>query len=278
MGSVLVIARKEFGDLLSSRIIIVTMAVYLLLVSYSVYGFYMDASANRSMSLLGSTVGSILYVLTGYGSIIGVVIGVVSISKERSNSALNVLVSKPLYRDTIINGKLIGSVLFLACMFCLVIAFYTSGLFLLCGSTIAQWAFDYVIRLPVAFFISLVYVMIFMSLAMFISTLIKDQAFATIMSVIAWDLIEFIRNAAFADNLAWLLTRVFSWDYNSVNHWIGELSPGTIIFWISNNRFFEPELQVMNVPPMEVEVAKLLVFLVAAVVVCYIGFVRSDVS
>ncbi|AFC99479.1 hypothetical protein Mtc_0715 [Methanocella conradii HZ254] len=276
MRNVSIIARKEFRDLLSNRIVIVTMAVYLLLIAYSVYGFYVDASSNKIVNFYGATVGHILYVLTDYGAILGIVIGVVSISKERSNSALNVLISKPLYRDTIINGKLIGSALFLAAMFCLVIAFYTSGLFLLCGNMISTLIFDYLIRLPVAFLVSLIYVMFYLSIAMLISIIIKDQAFATIISVIVWALLGFIRNASFADNLAAIIVKIFPGNVQGYINFIAGFSPETMRFWISNSNFFDPEFYG-SVPPIETAVFRLLIYLVVAIVVCYIGFVRSDV-
>lgn len=276
MGNVLIIARKELGDLLSNRIIIVTMAVYILLIAYNIYGFYMGTSNPRVVNFYGATMSSVLYVLTDYGSILGIVIGVVSISKERNTNALNVLVSKPLYRDTIINGKLIGSVLFLVTMFCLITAFYTSGLFLLCGNMILQWLPDYLTRLPVALFISLIYVMFYLSIAMFISIIIKDQAFATIISIIVWALMGFIRNASFADNLAAIIVKIFPGNVQGYINFIAGFSPETMRFWISNSNFFDPEFYG-NVPPIEIAVFRLLIYLVVAIVVCYIGFVRSDV-
>ncbi len=278
MGNVLIIARKEFGDLLSNRIIIVTMAVYLLLIAYNIYGFYMDTSNPHVVNFYGATMGRILYVLTDYGSILGIVIGVVSISKERSTNALNVLVPKPLYRDTIINGKLLGSALFLVTMFCLVTAFFTSGLFLFCGNMIMQWLPDYLTRLPVALFVSLVYVMFFLAIAMFISIIIKDQAFATITSVIVWALMGFIRNASFADTLAAIIVKIFPGNVqNNIVNFIAGFSPETMRLWISSSNFFNPEFYG-NVPPIETAVFRLIIYLVVAVVVCYIGFVRSDVS
>lgn len=236
----------------------------------------MDTSNPRVVNFYGATMSSVLYVLTDYGSILGIVIGVVSISKERNTNALNVLVSKPLYRDTIINGKLIGSVLFLVTMFCLITAFYTSGLFLLCGNMILQWLPDYLTRLPVALFISLIYVMFYLSIAMFISIIIKDQAFATIISIIVWALMGFIRNASFADNLAAIIVKIFPGNVQGYINFIAGFSPETMRFWISNSNFFDPEFYG-NVPPIETAVFRLLIYLVVAIVVCYIGFVRSDV-
>lgn len=44
------------------------------------------------------------------GTIIGIMIGFSTISSEKFGKALNILVTKPLYRDTIINGKIIACI------------------------------------------------------------------------------------------------------------------------------------------------------------------------
>lgn len=274
MENVFIIAKKEFGDLLSNKIIMVTIAVYLLLISFNLYDFYSAAIAHRVINFYGATIGSILYVLIEYGAILAIVIGVISISNERYNNALNVLVSKPLYRDTIINGKLIGSLCFVACIFSMVIAFYTLGLFLLFGNMIATMVLDYFIRVPVTFFVSIVYVSIFLSLAMFISIIVKDQAFSMITSIIVWSLLCLTRDALFVGNMALL----FPGNLESNANMIAGFSPLTMIYHIGNSEFFNPGFSpISGKISIEIEVFKLIIYLAIATAVCYIGFVRSDV-
>lgn len=274
-NNMLVIAKKEFGDLLGSKLVIITIAVFLILVIFSINDFYNGASEGKILNFYGAATGSILYVLIEYGAIMGIIIGVTSVSNERRNNALNVLVVKPLYRDTIINGKLIGSLCALACIFGLVIAFYTAGLLLVSGSMMVPVLFDYMIRLPFEFVLAIIYVMIFLSLAMFISIMVKDYAVSIITGLITWSLLLFIQNANFAANIASL----FPGDYDSNVSLITDFSPHTMIYLIGNSKFFDQSINLIaGLDSMSFQVVGLMVYLVVAVIICYIAFVRRDIQ
>jgi ABC-2 type transport system permease protein len=274
-NNMLVIAKKEFGDLLGSKMIIITIAVFLILVVFSINDFYSGASTGKILNFYSAATGSILYVLIGYGAIVGIIIGVTSVSNERRNHALNVLISKPLYRDTIINGKLLGSICALACIFGLIIAFYTAGLLLVCGGMIAPILFDYAIRLPFELILAIIYVMIFLSLAMFISIMVKDYAVSIIMSLIAWSLLLFIQNANFAVNIASL----FPGDYDNTVDLITDFSPHTMIDLIGNSKFFDQSINIMEgLNSMSFQVIELLVYLLIAIMICYLAFIKRDIQ
>ena len=65
--------------------------------------------------------------LTWCGPIIGVIIGCSTISAERMGNALNTLITKPVYRDTIINGKIMGSLIFFAAYIFFIMLIFTAG-------------------------------------------------------------------------------------------------------------------------------------------------------
>jgi len=73
------------------------------------------------------------YSLCWYGSLVAIVLGFTSISEELDGKALNNLLVKPLYRDTIINGKIIGTLGFALCLFLFTTALYTIFMFIYYG-------------------------------------------------------------------------------------------------------------------------------------------------
>jgi ABC-2 type transport system permease protein len=278
-GNVLIIARKEFSDLLSDKMILVTICVYLLLSAASISAYYSGVSANKILNVYGATTGELLYVLIEYGAIVGIIIGVTSISNERRNNALNILISKPLYRDTIINGKLIGSFCALLCIFILVAAFYTAGLLIFCGNFVAPFLFDYAMRLPVQVIVALIYVMVFICLAMSISILVKDYAVAVILSIFSWSILLLFQSSSFAGVIVPYITSHISVNYHDAQTLFESLSPHTMIDWISNSGIFDPSVSFTNgLNSMMINVVELLIYMAVAVIICYIAFLRSDVQ
>ena len=273
--SVLLVARKEFEDLLSSRLINVTIVIYLVLVSLDIYTLYSLISTQAIENICRSTVCSLLYILTKYGALVGIIIGVSSISAEFSNKSLNVLLSKPLYRDSIINGKLIGSLLFLICVFCLVVLFYTSGLFLFCGDAVSMFLVDFLIRIPVGMIISVVYVMIFLLISMFITLIVREQSFSVVLGIIAWSFLDLIRNVSIADNIALIFSKSSP---ESLANQIACTSPQCIIDTISTSSLYLPSINIPDgLSSIQFDFFKLILYLVITTVCCYVCFLRSDV-
>ena len=192
MSNVINIARKEFKDLLSSKMMFVVLFGYAFVILCQIFFIYNILSGGMGNSYLeyGNNLGMafanrLFSTLTNsYGPILGIMIGCTSIASERYGNALNTLIVKPLYRDTIINGKLLGSLAFLALVICAIIVFYTSSLLILFGDAFAPTFYDYLSRLPIIFAFSIILIAIFMAISMFMATLIKNQVFAIVMSTI----------------------------------------------------------------------------------------------
>lgn len=274
MSGMITIAKKEFGDILSNKIVIITVSIFLILAILNIYDIYNGLKANIIINFYGAINGSVLFALIGYGSILGVIIGVTSISNERRTNALSVLVSKPLYRDTIINGKLIGSLCALTCIFGFVMAIYTLALLLICGNTVTSIMPDYMLRLPVVLAIAVIYVMIFLSIAMFVSIMVKDYAVSVIMSVTIWSLLLFIQNITFASGIAALIPGSNS---NTVS-FIAGFSPYAILSSNSMSIFFESADVMAGLGSMTFNIIQLLVYLIVSVMVCYIAFLKRDIT
>ena len=132
MSGLVIIAGKEFKELLSNRwvlLVIVALLVYLCSWTYDFYSVLSGGVPGAEL-MFGENLGVAAdnYVFFGmcwFGTILGVIIGCSTISAERIGNALNTLVVKPVYRDTIINGKLLGSLAFLVTIMAFYVAFIT---------------------------------------------------------------------------------------------------------------------------------------------------------
>ncbi len=281
MGNVIIIAKKEFTDLVSNKIVLIIMAVFLFLIVKSAYEYY-DALSNNLLlieNLSSNILMGIWSILTNYGSLVGVVVGFSLISSEKRGSALNVLLAKPLYRDSIINGKFLGALGFILCTFCIATILFISALLIAIGNSIISILPDILSRILVVFVLSVMYVMIFLSLSMLIALIIKDQAFALISSIIMIAVCELISSASFTGNIYYFLSGSLVFREDAFARFISELSPGGVSLILTNSNFFNPDISLWNAFSLvEFEIIRLILYMVITITLCYIVFIRRDVT
>lgn len=280
MGNILNIAKKEFNELIGNKIVLIILTVFLFLIIKSTYDYY-DALAHGQLlieDLASGILLSIWYILSSYGSLVCIVIGFSLVSSEKIGSALNTLLTKPLYRDTIINGKLLGALGFIACTFIMAIVLFISALFITIGSPAVSVLPDILSRLFVVFILSLIYAMIFFALSMLIALLVKDQAFALILSVIMLRISDLITNADFVGNIYYLLSGSLIIKDSAAIRFISELSPSGISLVLTSGNFFNPKLSLWSAFSLaEFEILRLVLYMVITITLCYIVFIRRDV-
>jgi ABC-2 type transport system permease protein len=286
MGNTLVVAEKEFKDLLSDRIMLVVIAAFLLYILVDLShihnllgaGFFdKDPNINQdnpAANLAETMLNQITFMLSRYGAILGIAIGFLSISGERHSGALNALVSKPLRRDSIIIGKTIGALGFLVCIFALASIFLTSGLMILASGTIAPVIGEYIVRVPVAIFTALLYTMVFFFLAMLISLLVDNYAFALILSLLAWTVSGLMATYAFSGYIA-----TFLGDEKGIGSLIVSLSPDGMIKNISYNALTNFNVDLWGcLDRLQIEVLKLAVIMIALLLLSFVAFRRRDIA
>jgi ABC-2 type transport system permease protein len=260
---------------MNSKLVIFILIIYGILIFKTVYDFYNSVLATGIVGdeeLVNLLLIGLNLVLTFYGSFIGVVIGFSSLTSEKNNNALNILLVKPLFRDTIITGKLVGAFGFLVCVFGLTIALYTSALLIIAGSSIAPVIIAYILKLPLQFIISMIYVLIFLTLSMLLSLLIEEPAFALISGV----LLIFVSDVITLVSVAGFISYIVSPDNpGMVLDLIVGLSPSGILDYIIH--FLYPINIKMSVP-IGIEMMKLALYLIIAMILNYIVFVRRDVA
>lgn len=277
MRNVLRIAGKEFADLSGSGLVLVVLIIYVALilkVSYDTYNVVFIQLGATGQRLVNILLDGVWYILTYFGMFVGVVIGFASISSERHRNSLSLLLTKPLYRDSIINGKLLGATCFLACVSGLAIALFTALMLAIFGNSFFTMLPGYLENIPLLLALSLVYVLIFMLLSMLISVLIKDQAYALVLTFLAIFLIK-MENT---NNVAGDVSMVLTGDTNLGNT-LANLSPFTLSEHVSvclsppAGMTIDPA--VYSLPSAALNIAFYALLLLIA---NYIVFIRSDVS
>ncbi|MGA9139509.1 MAG: ABC transporter permease subunit [Methanocella sp.] len=273
----LTIARKEFTDLMSNRVIILTMLVYLALVGLVVYSFYYSVTNfgfNRPGERLVVLTFNLVQILVEYGSIMAVIIGFASMWNETRNNALSVLMVKPVRRNTVIFGKMIGSLGFMLGLSLLSIMAYVSGILLLTGDVTGPSVEIFLGWIPGILALSLVCDTIFILLSMLFTILLKDVILALFLGVLSWIILnEFIPNVAFAGNLSLL----FGPNRDAADSFLNSLSPvgsvNQIFLYVRDNDHILDTIIASNSI-----VLRLLIALFVLAALNYVVFARRDIT
>lgn len=291
-SNVVVIARNEFANLIRSKLVLLVTACYLVILAYELFSlrppsdpmyastlkyYHMIHSSGDADYFVGVLLKSLSNVLTFYGAFVAIVLGVYSISVEMYGNTLNNLVVKPLYRDTIINGKLLGSILFLLCIFGLTVAIFIAGVTISWGSGFSTLAVSFLSRLPVIIFLSLLYVLFFFSLSLLISLVVRDLAFSLIVGLTIRLLLNDVPTIQIAGKLDNLLG-------SDITSQIVQLTPDSIMSDVFKTpldwgNLLKPSVDILTAIQTALpDLFKLSLYVLVLVVASYIVFIRSDVS
>jgi len=187
------VSRKEMGDHLGSRRFAILFGV---IVIAGVLATYQAAQSiqgdlakhpNQSFVFLrlftsGSPVSFVSFIAF-LGPLLGIAFGFDAINSEQSRGTLGRLLSQPIYRDDVINGKFLAGLVVIAVTL-LSIFFVVGGLGLrMIG---VPPTIDELIRLLFFFFISVIYVGFWLALATLFSLLTKQAATSALASLAAW--------------------------------------------------------------------------------------------
>ena len=139
----------------------------------------LDALVNPPMPSVLQVFQSMIMLFTYLGMVLGASLGFDQIAREKDEGSLKFLVSSPIYRDAIVNGKTIGAIATLAGAMGAAFAI-TIAIMLLKGVVPGM---EDMIRIFLFFIASLLYCTVFFALAMMISALSKNTAVAAILTV-----------------------------------------------------------------------------------------------
>jgi len=137
--------------------------------------YQLDKLVNPPMPSVLQVFQGMLLLFSFVGMILGASLGFDQIARERDEGSLKFLVSSPIYRDAIINGKTIGAIATLASAMAAAFAI-TIAILMLKG---VLPGVEEMIRIFLFFLASLLYCTLFFALAMMISTLSKSYRCCT---------------------------------------------------------------------------------------------------
>ncbi|MFN3527597.1 MAG: ABC transporter permease [Candidatus Altarchaeaceae archaeon] len=204
MKQITVIASKEFSENLRSvrfKILFVLFIVILLLAAYqgaqefqkemkqyneAVKGISEERYSIRYYEIPKPSILSAFEKLinpggiTIIGAIIGIIIGFDSISGERERGTLKFVLTQPLYRDTLINGKILGYTIL---VFTVVLIATILSLGIIGGLTGIFPDSDETLRIIMFSLTIFIYIMFFTMLGMFFSIIFKQSIDALLASI-----------------------------------------------------------------------------------------------
>jgi len=188
MAGFMTVCQKELADHLGSKRYMVLFALILVLSTLSAYQGAEYIKNNPQAGFLaifsGSQFGfSFTYLMVYFGPIVGLALGFDAINKERTSGSLSVLLSQPIFRDSVINGKFLAG---------------TAALSLLTGSTIGIMtgiaipilgfgpALEDVSRIALFTLLTILYLSFWMALGLLFSTVTKKTTTSILASVSTW--------------------------------------------------------------------------------------------
>jgi ABC-2 type transport system permease protein len=188
MAGLLTVCKKELADNLGSKRYMVFFALIIVLSTLSAYQGAEYIKENTSAGFVAIFSGAqygfpFTTLMVFFGPIIGLALGFDAINKEKTSGSLSVLLSQPIYRDSVLNGKFLAGI---------------AALSLLTGSTIGIMSaiaipvlgfgpdLEAVSRITVFTLLTILYLSFWLALGLVFSTVTKKTTTSILMSVATW--------------------------------------------------------------------------------------------
>ncbi|MCX5735863.1 MAG: ABC transporter permease [candidate division NC10 bacterium] len=186
--------RKELEDHFSSTRSILLLTVILMVGLVTAYTVGSGLRKELEGMAKPSLVFLLLFTSTGavfslaqfiafFGPLIGMVLGCDAINRERSARTLSKLLSQPIYRDAVINGKFLAGLTTIAIML-LAIVVLISGIGLLVLGVVPGW--EEIGRMFVYLVVSVIYIGFWLALAILCSVLFRGMATSALATIALW--------------------------------------------------------------------------------------------
>ena len=189
MAGFMVICRKELSDHLGSKRFLLLFGLILVLSLFSAYQgaeSIRESTSGVFINIFSGIYGggySFLNLMFMFGPIIGLALGFDSINREKSQGSLSVLLSQPIFRDSIINGKFLAGISALS-----LLAVATIGI--MSGVAIPLLGFgpgpNEILRIVLFTLLTILYLSVWLAIGVFFSTVTKKTATSMLASISTW--------------------------------------------------------------------------------------------
>jgi ABC-2 type transport system permease protein len=189
------IIKKELADHFASyrfTIIFALIAMISLITAYMVgwkIKTEMQGMASQSAFLLLFTLPgamglfSLVQFVAFFGPLVGLVLGFDTINRERNTGTLSKLLSQPIYRDVVINGKFLAGVALITVMMVSIVLVITALGLIVMGIIPG---IDEVWRIIVYLVISIIYISFWLGVAILFSILFRSTATSALAALAVW--------------------------------------------------------------------------------------------
>ncbi len=199
MHGINVILKKELADHFSSYrfvIIFALIAMISLITAYMVglnIRQQLDGVAKpRFIFLMLFTAPGAMFSLVQFvaffGPLVGLILGFDTINRERNEGTLSKLLSQPIYRDVVINGKFLAGVTIITIMLVAIVLVIT-GLGLLVMGIVP--GLEEIWRIAFYLVISIVYISFWLAVAILFSILFRSTATSALAALAVWIFFSF---------------------------------------------------------------------------------------
>jgi ABC-2 type transport system permease protein len=189
------IARKEFADHLSGLrfgILVVLIFVASLASVYAASSAVRESASNMSsvgsaflalFTISGQNLPSLLSFIVFLAPLLGIALGFDALNSERSQGTLSRLVSQPIHRDAILQGKFFAGLGVVGLALTVLVAIVAGVGIVLLGTppSLAE-----VGRLIAFIIVTVIYVGFWLAIAQFFSVLFKQAATSALASIAVW--------------------------------------------------------------------------------------------
>ena len=131
---------------------------------------------------------SLVQFVAFFGPLVGLVLGFDTINRERSQGTLSKLLSQPIYRDVVINGKFLAGVVMISVMMVSIVMVIT-GLGLIVLGIIP--GLEEIWRIMIYLVISIIYVSFWLGVSILFSILFRSTATSALAALAVWIFFSF---------------------------------------------------------------------------------------
>ncbi len=191
VSPVRVIAEKEFADAVRSKRLWGLTAVMLTLFGLMIFSFGLSARMGGEQILdpLSQILLSLQTSVSTIAPLLGLALGYDAISGEREKGTLRLILSRPIYRDQVINGKAVGAVLTLAFAIGLATMVLVGCSSILLGASLDL---DLVLRIVIYVLLTILLAFTYYSISLLISSFSRRSSRSLILSILVWILFSFV--------------------------------------------------------------------------------------
>ena len=191
--------RKELADHFSSYRFIILFALIAMVAFITSYMAGINLRGNLEgvakpkfiflmLFNLPGALFSLVQFVSFFGPLIGLVLGFDSINRERAHGTLIKLISQPIYRDAVVNGKFLAGVTTISIML-LSIVLVISGFGLILLGVVP--GMEEIWRLIVYLIISIFYISFWLGVSILFSIVFRSIATSALISVALWIFLSF---------------------------------------------------------------------------------------